>query len=265
MSAPPSPAAAAAAPAPVSVWRMYRAMVGIGVLCGLTIVTVFALTRPVIARNRAAALERAIFQVLPAADTRASFVYVPSGGSRGGDSVPSGGSRGGDSGVEGRFEALEGEGEAGGERSGAPRVHAGYDADGRLVGLALEARGMGYQDTIRVLYGYSFEHQAVVGLRVLESKETPGLGDKIETDAIFQRNFGRLDVSLNAEESAVAHPIVVVKPGQKREPWQIDGITGATISSVAIGDILRGSTARWVPLVRRQMDDFEQPGGGGDG
>ena len=233
MSALPSPAAAAAAPAPVSVWRMYRAMVGIGVLCGLTIVTVFELTRPVIARNRAAALERAIFQVLPAAQTRASFRFG-----------------------DGRFEALEGEGEGGGER-----VHAGYDADGRLVGLALEARGMGYQDTIRVLYGYSFDHQAVVGLRVLESKETPGLGDKIETDEAFQRNFERLDVSLNAEESAVAHPIEVVKPGQKTEPWQIDGITGATISSVAIGDILRRSTAYWMPRVRRQVDDFARPGG----
>ncbi len=247
MSAPPSPPAAA--PAPVSVWRMYRAMVGIGVLCGLTIVTVFELTRPVIARNRAEALERAIFQVLPAAHTRTSYLYVPAGGSRGGDAVG-----------DGRFEALEGEREAGGELA-----HAGYDAGGRLIGLALEARGMGYQDTIRVLYGYSFEHQAVVGMRVLESKETPGLGDKIETDETFQRNFERLDVALSPDQSAVAHPIEVVKPGQKTKAWQIDGITGATISSVAIGNILRRSTASWMPLVRRQMDDFEPPGGEDDG
>ena len=51
MSAPPSPAAAAAGPETTSIWRMYRAMVGIGVLCGLMIVTVFELTRPVIARG----------------------------------------------------------------------------------------------------------------------------------------------------------------------------------------------------------------------
>ncbi len=233
MSAPPSTAAApdAAAPTAASIWRMYRAMVGIGVLCGLMIVTVFELTRPVIARNRAAALERAIFQVLPAAQTRASFDY--------GDES---------------FEVVEG----GGDRSGETRVHAGYDAEGRLVGLALEARGMGYQDTIRVLYGYSFEHQAVVGLRVLESKETPGLGDKIETDEAFKRNFERLDVSLNADLSAVVHPIEVVKPGRKSEPWQIDGITGATISSVAVGEMLRHSTGYWIPRVRQRLDDFEQ-------
>ena len=51
-------------PAP-SVWHMYRAMVGIGMLCGLLIVAVFELTRPVIERNKAEALQRAIFQVLP--------------------------------------------------------------------------------------------------------------------------------------------------------------------------------------------------------
>ena len=45
---------------------------------------------------------------------------------------------------------------------------------------------MGYQDVIRILlYGYSPEHQAIVGMRVLESRETPGLGDKIEKDPAF--------------------------------------------------------------------------------
>ena len=242
MSAPPAPAAAA--PAAAAIWPMYRAMVGIGVLCGLTIVTVFQVTRPAIARNQAAVLERAIFQVLPAAQTRVSFLHT-----------------------DGRFEVVEGEGDGdrATDRSGATRIHAGYDAGRRLVGLALEARGMGYQDTIRVLYGYSFEHQAVIGLRVLESKETPGLGDKIETDEAFTRNFERLDVSLNADRSAIAHPIEVVKPGQKSEAWQIDGITGATISSVAIGNILRRSSAHWMPRVHQRVDDFEPPGGEDDG
>jgi len=135
----------------------------------------------------------------------------------------------------------------------------GYGDDGRLVGLALEARGMGYQDTVRLLYGYAPARDAVVGMWVLDSKETPGLGDKITSDEAFQRNFERLDVSLSADLSAVVHPIEVVKPGQKTEPWQIDGITGATISSVAVGNMLRQSTAYWIPRVRPHLDDFEQP------
>ena len=37
---------------------------------------------------------------------------------------------------------------------------------------------MGYQDVIVVFYGYSSADDAVIGIRVLESKETPGLGDQ---------------------------------------------------------------------------------------
>jgi electron transport complex protein RnfG len=132
-------------------------------------------------------------------------------------------------------------------------VYAGYDEQQRLVGLAVEAHGMGYQDVIRVLYGYSFAQEAIIGIRVLESKETPGLGDKIETDADFLENFKRLDVSLSADRSALLHPIEPVKHGRKEHPWQVDGITGATISSVAIAEILSRSTTYWIPRIRRNL------------
>jgi electron transport complex protein RnfG len=207
---------------------MYRALVGVGLLCGLLIVSVFQLTRPVIERNRAEALQRAIFQVLPGARSSATFRLVG----------------------EERFEMLEG------ESDGAPLAYAGYDEDRRLVGLALEAHGMGYQDVIRVLYGYSFAEQAVIGIRVLESRETPGLGDKIETDPAFLANFERLDVSLSDDQTRILHPIEAVKHGAREHPWQVDGITGATISSVAIADILSQSTSWWIPRIRRNLDDF---------
>ena len=51
-----------AATTPPSTWHMYRAMVGIGLLCGVLIVAVFELTRPVIERNKAEALQRAQMQ-----------------------------------------------------------------------------------------------------------------------------------------------------------------------------------------------------------
>ena len=152
-----------------------------------------------------------------------------------------------------RFEAWRARAPA-----GSRLVHAGYDEGGRLVGLAVEAEGMGYQDVIRVLYGYSFERDAVIGFRVLESRETPGLGDRIETDPAFLANFERLDVSLDEAGAAPLHPVESVKHGQKQHPWQVDGITGATISSVAIADILRNSTAWWIPRIRRSLDDFRE-------
>ena len=39
-------------------------------------------------------------------------------------------------------------------------------------------------------------------------------------------------------------------------PWEVDGITGATISSRAIGNILGESTAKWVPLIYQQKETF---------
>ena len=212
------------------VWPMYRAMVAVGLCCGLLIVTVFQWTRPVIARNRAEALERAIFQVLPEARSSQTFRWVPGEG----------------------FERLEGESE------GTPVVHAGYGADGSLVGLALEGRGMGYQDVISVLFGYSVTGETVIGIRVLESRETPGLGDRIETDAGFLANFEQLDVRLDTGHGALAHPVEAVKHGEKQHPWQVDGITGATISSVAIAKILQASASAWLPRVRVNLDDFRR-------
>jgi electron transport complex protein RnfG len=211
---------------------MYRAMVGVALLSGALIVTVFEVTRPAVERQQAAALRDAIFDVLPAA--RSSVTFRLDGNDR--------------------FTALDGDDTA------EPLVHVGYDTTGRLVGVAVEARGMGYQDTVRFLYGYSFTDEAVVGFRVLESRETPGLGDRVETDIRFLDNFNRLDVALTRDGSDVANPIALVRRGVQAQPWQIDGITGATITSGAVARILRDSTAYWVPRLRRGLDDLRGTG-----
>lgn len=217
--------------APVRVWPMYRALVGVGLACGLLIVGVYEGTRPVIERAKAEALQRAILTVLPGTASSRPFV-------EGGD---------------GGFVPLDG------DPAGAPVVHVGFDDAGALVGVAIEAEGMGYQDVIRVIYGYAPDRDGIVGIQVLESKETPGLGDKIETDPDFLANFERLEVSLADDGETLANPIVAVKSGEKQHPWQVDGITGATISSVAIANILDRSASYWVPRIRRGIDDF-RPG-----
>ena len=210
---------------------MYRALVGVGMLCGLLIALVFQGTRPIIERNRAEALERAVFAVLPAATSRKTLSLN----------------------AEQQF-VVAGD-------AGARRIHVGYDVDGGLAGVAIEAAGMGYADTITVLYGYSPREQAIVGFRVLTSKETPGLGDRIETDPAFLDNFAALDVSLDPWGNALRHPVETVKQGEKTAAWQIDGITGATISSKAIGDMLANSTAYWLPIVNAQLAALEDRGG----
>lgn len=218
-------------PKQASTWQMYRAMVGIGLLCGLLIVTVYQFTLPIIKKNEAEALQRAIFQVLPKATDSATFLLSKEAN---------------------QFELQED-----GTSSGR-KIYVGYDEEGGIAGFAIEAEGMGYADVIKILYGYSIEKEAIIGIRVLASKETPGLGDRIEKDEVFLQNFIELDASLNANTNELAHPITFVKSGEKTNPWEVDGITGATISSEAIADMLDKSASFWTPLLQERIKDFER-------
>ena len=218
-------------PPPTSPWAIYRAIVGIGALCALLIVTVYQGTAARIRENQDRYLAGAVAAVLPAAASTRPLALTAEG------------------------ELIEA------EAATALPVFLGYDDDGRLVGAAITAEGMGYQDNIRLLYAYSFDEQAVTGLRILDSKETPGLGDRVETEAHFLASFVRLDARLTADGDALRNAIVTVKQGEKVNAWEIDGITGATITSVAVGDIVNASLAVWAPVLERERQRFATPGG----
>ena len=210
--------------------KMLIAMVGIGLLCALLIVLTYEGTKPLIDMLRAEALQQAIFKVVPGITSTQTYVLEPSG----------------------EFVKEESASASG------PRVYAGYADDGELKGIAIEASGQGYADIIRILYGFDPSAEEVVGFYVLESKETPGLGDKIEKDATFLANFDGLDVSLNEQGTDVKNEVVTVKTGTKTNPWEIDGITGATISSRAIGAIIGKSSSELIPRIMENLDAFEK-------
>lgn len=206
-------------------FKMLRAMVGIGALCGLLIVLTYEGTLPRVERLRAEALEKAIFKVIPGITETRAFSY------NGEVFVPA-------------------------SEDASQIIYAGYDEEGVFKGVAIEASGQGYADIIRILYGYSPENQTIIGFYVLESKETPGLGDKIEKDQNFLTNFKALDVSLTVDYKELRNTVVPVKYGTKENPWEVDGITGATISSRAIGNIIGSSSQLWVPVVYKNMEAF---------
>jgi len=213
---------------------MYRAIVGIGALCGLLIVTVYQTTAARIQENQERFLAQAVSQVLPEARSTLGITATDDGG------------------LEKTAENLP-----------LP-VFLGYDDIGELVGAVITAEGMGYQDKIRVLYAYSFERDAITGFKVLDSKETPGLGDRVEKEPHFLANFNQLDATLASGGGSLLHPIVTVKQGQKTNPWEIDGITGATITSEAIGNILNDSAAIWAPVLERNAQSFATVDPAGD-
>ena len=107
---------------------------------------------------------------------------------------------------------------------------AGFDRQGELVGLAIETRGLGYQDSIGLIYGYSFDKQAIIGIRVLESRETPGLGDRIESSkSDWVRQFdGRSLQDPQGDDWKI-----------RRDGGQFDQLTGASVTPRAVVKAIR--------------------------
>lgn len=168
-----------------------------GLASGVLLTTAHLLTLPTIEANRAAALRAAVFEVVPRTASMQKLVLR-------GD----------------RFVLADGK-----ESPDTAAVYATYDAAGAFLGYAIPGAGPGFADTISLIYGYDPVQQRVIGMRVLESRETPGLGDRIFKDSRFVAEFAAL---------AVAPAILVVKNGTGTKPNEVDGITGATISSKAV-------------------------------
>jgi Na+-translocating ferredoxin:NAD+ oxidoreductase subunit G len=118
-----------------------------------------------------------------------------------------------------------------GGRGAVYRVHRAR-RDGRLAGWVVQTAGQGYADRIEVLVGLSPDAAAITGLFVLDQKETPGLGAKITAAPWRAQYVGK--------SSAV--PLEVVKGGGAGGS-RIDAITGATISSRAVVDIVNRALA----------------------
>jgi len=201
----------------------------VGLIASFLLVATYVVTTPYIEANLAAYLRQAIGDVLPDAATTRTFVV--------------------DSGT---IRPETDAGEAG------DRIYAGYDADGRFTGVAIPAQGQGYQDVIRLIYGYSTECTCIIGMKVLESRETPGLGDKIEKDAAYLSNFDHLAVRWDAAQKALTGMLELIKGRDRTSPWEIHGISGATISSRAVTDILNASNEMIIPLIEQNTSVFTQ-------
>ncbi len=187
--------------------RLVATLAIAGLLSGIAIVGAYEITKPMIEANRARALRQAVFEVVPGAERLQRLAW------RDGALVP-----------------------AAGEADGEPSVYAGYGAGGEFLAYAVPGEAPGYQDIIKLLYGYDPARGRVVGMEVLESRETPGLGDRIYKDQDFVGAFRDL---------AVEPEIELVKDGAGAAN-QVDGITGATISSLAVVRIINQANAEWL-------------------
>lgn len=102
------------------------------------------------------------------------------------------------------------------------------------LGYAFTATGTGYQGEIKLMLGATPDLERLKGMAVLESQETPGLGAEIQNPD-FKQQFEGLDVSGEVE---------YVKSRTPEQPYQIEAITGATISTGAVVDIVNSAMRR---------------------
>ena len=179
--------------------RLITTLAVAGAVAGMAIVLVFGWANPRIEAHRALVLAQAITEVL-GGPARYETVYLQ----------------------DGKLTLQPT------DTTGLDRVYVGYDAADQPVGVAMASEEAGFQDIIRLIFGYDPGSGDLLGMKVLESKETPGLGDKIEKDSAFVgafRDVGTPLLGVKSDRASGAHSEVVM-------------ITGATISSRAIINII---------------------------
>ncbi len=223
VSAPPSP--------PTPTRAMIVTLGLVAALCGVVIVGAYEGSLSAVQDNRRVAMQRAIDKVLPGAHRTVAFNALADG-------------------------TVRAAGAAGAPPAGALVFHAAYDAGGQLVGIAAEGAAKGYADTVRVLFGYSPRCACVVGIGVVSMRETPGIGDKILFDPGFLANFKALDVQLRADLQGLAHEVTTVKHGTKTQPWQVDAISGATITSRAVGRAINDAAQALLPRLVPRLEQI---------
>jgi len=186
-----------------------------GFLSGLILVSLYLFTKPIIENNKAEALKAAIFKVLPGTGSFKTFVLN-----------------------NGKLTEAD-------EKTKEPeKIFLGFNTNNEITGFAIHGREIGFQDNIGVIFGYKSEDKSIIGYEVLECKETPGLGDKIFKDEKFVKNIAELNVEPE---------IVVVKKGDKKNPNEVEAISGATISSKAVVKLLNNSLNKWKLPIENYM------------
>ena len=217
--APPSmPSAGSLTPPPsarapeVSSWKLLATLALAGAAAGLLVVAVYKATLPTIEKYAAAKVETAVREVLKA-PARWDTLYLQNN-------------------------ALTRSPAPGDDLKDLPKAYVGFDASGKRIGAAVTAQEPGFQEEVLLMIGFEPESGTLIGFKVVEQKETPGLGDKIERDTSFTLQFpGRVT------------PLKGVKARNPADPSQVQTLTGATISSRAVIRIINHAVERWQPLL----------------
>lgn len=127
------------------------------------------------------------------------------------------------------------------DKPGRTLFYTVYEAliSGKRAGWVVKSAGAGYADKIELLVGLNADADAISGLFVLEQKETPGLGNKIIETEWRGQFIGK----------PAGDALAVTKTGASK-PFEIDAVTGATISSNSVVQIINSALADLRPVLK---------------
>ena len=106
-------------------------------------------------------------------------------------------------------------------------------------------RGNGLWDEIWGYVALEADAQTIAGVAFDHKAETPGLGAEIKDSKAFQEQFKGTSLWKNDEYQG----ILVQKAGAKDEKYEVDGITGATITADGVTDMFEVGVKSYAPYL----------------
>jgi len=113
-----------------------------------------------------------------------------------------------------------------------------YTSDGNV---AFEFSGSGLWGPISGVLALAPDLKTIKGLTIVHQEETPGLGGRI-AEVEYLEKFKGKDLSSG---------LLITPPDKASKPNEVDGVTGATLTSKAFGTIINNQAKEYIALYRK--------------
>ncbi len=116
-----------------------------------------------------------------------------------------------------------------------------YESDGMIQNYILPISGKGLWSTLFGFVSLSEDFKLVKGITFFQHAETPGLGGEVDNPN-FQKQFINKKIF---DENNDLVSVKIVKPGMAKGDYQVDGLSGATITSNGLSNFLKEDLNRY--------------------
>ena len=131
-------------------------------------------------------------------------------------------------------------------------IFIGYDQNSEAIkGYAFPVSGPGFWGPVFGMVGVDEKAEKIIGLAFYRHSETPGLGGRI-TEDWFQEQFKGVRLK-NIDNTD--HIFYLRPEGTKKESYELDAITGATMTSRSVEKFLNEELEEFISNIRSKLID----------